>query len=63
MSEKAGEIVRDGADYRCERCHTVTALARGGLIPICSHCGFDTFDLANPRFEQSDGSLGPHEPG
>jgi hypothetical protein len=63
MSEKAGEIVRDGADYRCERCHEVTSLRRGALIPTCPNCGFDTFDLANPRFETPEGKLGPHEPG
>lgn len=63
MSEKAGEIVRDGADYRCERCHSISTLTRGGLIPLCPNCGFDAFDLANPRFEQPDGSLAPHEPG
>ena len=63
MSEKAGEIVRDGADYRCERCHTITPMARGQLIPTCPNCGFDTFELANPRFQAPDGSLGPHEPG
>ena len=63
MSEKAGETVRDSADYRCERCHKVTHMTRGALIQPCPHCGYDTFDISNPRFERRDGSLGPHEPG
>jgi predicted nucleic acid-binding Zn-ribbon protein len=63
MSEKMGEMARDGANYRCERCRHVLPLAGGELIPACPNCGFDTFDLANPRFETKDGVLGPHEPG
>jgi Zn finger protein HypA/HybF involved in hydrogenase expression len=63
MSEKAGEIAREASDYRCERCHKVTRIARGALIPACPHCGFGTYDLSNPRFETKDGHLGPHEPG
>lgn len=63
MSEKAGETAREGANYRCERCHQVTALPKGALIPSCPHCGYHTYDLSNPRFERRDGSLGPHEPG
>lgn len=63
MSEKAGEIARESADFRCEKCHEVTRVARGALIPACPHCGFGTFDISNPRFEAKDGSLGPHEPG
>ena len=63
MSEKAGEIARESSDYRCERCHKVTRIARGDLIPTCPHCGYGTFDISNPRFETKDGHLGPHEPG
>ena len=63
MSEKTGETVRDSADYRCEKCHKVTRMIRGALIQPCPYCGHDTFDIANPRFERRDGSLGPHEPG
>jgi Zn finger protein HypA/HybF involved in hydrogenase expression len=63
MTEKVGETVRDSADYRCERCHTVTHMTRASLIQPCPHCGYDTFDISNPRFERRDGSLGPHEPG
>jgi len=63
MSEKAGETAREGANYRCERCHQMTTFSIGTLIPLCPHCGFDTYDLSNPRFERRDGSLGPHEPG
>ena len=62
MSEKVGEIARESSDYRCERCHAVTRIARGALIPPCSHCGYETYDISNPRFERRDGSLGPHEP-
>jgi len=63
MSEKQGEIARESSGYRCEQCHQVTAIARGALIPACPHCGFGTFDIANPRLERRDGTLGPHEPG
>jgi Zn finger protein HypA/HybF involved in hydrogenase expression len=63
MSEKVGEVAREGADYRCERCHAITPMARGELIAPCPKCGYDTYDLSNPRFETRDGSLGPHEPG
>ena len=63
MTEKAGETARESANYRCERCHQVTALALGALIPACPFCGYDTYDLSNLRFEQRDGTLGPHEPG
>jgi Zn finger protein HypA/HybF involved in hydrogenase expression len=63
MTEKVGETVRDSADYRCERCQAVTPMVRGGLIQPCPKCGYDTFDIVNPRFERRDGSLGPHEPG
>ncbi len=58
MTEKAGETAREGANYRCERCHQVTPLPQGVLIPVCKFCGFDTYDLSNPRFERRDGSLG-----
>jgi Zn finger protein HypA/HybF involved in hydrogenase expression len=63
MSEKTGEIARESSNYRCERCHQVTAFSQGVLIPACPQCGFESFDIANPRFERPDGSLGPHEPG
>jgi Zn finger protein HypA/HybF involved in hydrogenase expression len=63
MSEKMGEIARESSDYRCERCHQVTRITRGALIPPCPHCGYGTYDISNPRFERQDGSLGPHEPG
>jgi len=62
MTEKAGEIARETADYRCENCHRLIHLSLGELIPKCPHCGFETFDLSNPRFERKDGTLGPHEP-
>jgi len=63
MREKVGEVARGSANYRCERCHTVTALTRGNLIQPCPHRGYDTCDLSNPRCERKDGSLVPHEPG
>jgi Zn finger protein HypA/HybF involved in hydrogenase expression len=63
MSEKSGEIARESSNYRCERCHQVTALSRGALILACPQCGFESFDISNPRFERPDGTLGPHEPG
>jgi len=63
MSEKVGEIARESSDYRCEQCHEVTHIARGELIPLCPNCGAGTYDIANPRFMDRDGVLGPHEPG
>ena len=63
MSEKMGEIARESSNYRCARCRQVTALSQGDLIPACPYCGYDTYDVSNPRFEAGDGSLGPHEPG
>lgn len=63
MTEKVGETVRDSGDYRCERCHKITRMIKGALVQPCPHCGHDTFDISNPRFEKRDGSLGPHEPG
>ncbi len=62
MSEKSGEMARESAAYRCERCHKTTRVEKGELIPTCPHCGFETFDLSNPRFEARDGTLGPHKP-
>jgi Zn finger protein HypA/HybF involved in hydrogenase expression len=50
MSEKVGETVRDSADYRCERCHQTLRMGQGALIQPCPQCGYDTFDIANPRF-------------
>ena len=63
MSEKIGEIARESSDYRCEQCHQVTRIARGDLIPACPNCGFGSYDISNPRFENKQGVLGPHEPG
>ena len=62
MTEKTGEVVRASGDYRCERCHKTTHLVLDDVFPTCPHCGYDTFDIANPRFETRDGKLGPHEP-
>ena len=50
MSEKSGEIARESSNYRCERCHQTLSMARGVLIQPCPQCGYDTFDIANPRF-------------
>jgi len=63
MSEKIGEIARESADYRCERYHKPTRLDEGVVIPARPHCGYDTYDLSNLRFEGKNGSLRPHEPG
>ncbi|HMH66198.1 MAG TPA: hypothetical protein VK515_11450 [Rhizomicrobium sp.] len=63
MSEKTGEIARESTNYRCERCHQVTPISQGALIPVCPQCGFETFDISNPRLGRPDGSLGPHDPG
>ena len=51
MSEKATEIARETGEYRCERCHKLTKLRKGDLIPPCVHCGYDTYDLRNRRFD------------
>jgi len=39
MTEKAGETARESANYRCGRCHQVTMLSRGSLIPVCPFRG------------------------
>jgi Zn finger protein HypA/HybF involved in hydrogenase expression len=62
MTEKTGEIVRETGLYRCENCNTHLSLNTGEIFPKCPHCGRETFDISNARFEQKDGSLGPHEP-
>jgi len=50
MAEKTDETARESGDYTCAQCGTVIALRRGGLIPRCPRCRFDTFALRNPRF-------------
>lgn len=62
MTEKVGEIVRATGDYICERCHTHTRFVKDDVFSKCPHCGYDTFDIFNARFEKKDGTLGPHEP-
>ncbi|HEX3653671.1 MAG TPA: hypothetical protein VHU18_12700 [Rhizomicrobium sp.] len=54
MTEKAGETARENAEYRCERCERLVKLRTGDLIPTCPNCGFDTFDIYNPRVPQPD---------
>ncbi len=54
MTEKAGETARENAEYRCERCEQRLKLRSGDLIPTCPHCGFDTFDIYNPRVPQPE---------
>jgi len=54
MSEKAGETARENAEYHCERCELLLRLKAGDLIPACPHCGFDTFDIFNPRVPQPE---------
>jgi Zn finger protein HypA/HybF involved in hydrogenase expression len=48
--EKTGETAREGGELRCEKCGGVLRVERGVLIPSCPQCGFDTFELLNPRF-------------
>lgn len=50
MSEKTGETAREAGEFRCVSCGETVSLERGLLIPRCPRCGFDTFDLGNPRF-------------
>jgi predicted nucleic acid-binding Zn-ribbon protein len=50
MTEKTGETVRDSGEFRCEKCGATFTLSRGLLMPACPNCGFDTFDIHNPRF-------------
>jgi ribosomal protein L37AE/L43A len=54
MTEKAGETARENAEYRCERCEQRTKLRAGDLIPLCPKCGFETFDIYNPRVQQPE---------
>ena len=63
MSEKAGETARENAEYQCEQCHNVIRLRSGDLIPPCPNCGFDTYDLRNRRFEQSEDAPNPQPEG
>jgi DNA-directed RNA polymerase subunit RPC12/RpoP len=54
MTEKTSETARESGEYRCESCGRTIGLERGVLIPRCPYCGFDTFDLCNPRFATSE---------
>jgi predicted nucleic acid-binding Zn-ribbon protein len=54
MTEKAGETARENAQYRCERCEQLIKLRSGDLIPPCPNCGFDTYDIHNPRVPQPE---------
>ena len=54
MTEKAGGTARENAEYRCERCERMVKLRMGDLVPVCPHCGFDTFDIYNPRVPQPE---------
>lgn len=54
MTEKAGETARENAEYRCERCKQHLTLRTGDLIPRCPNCGFETFDIYNPRVQQPE---------
>ena len=62
MTEKTGEIAQETANYRCENCNQHLRLSMGDLIPKCPNCGHEVFDISNPRFENKDGTLAPHEP-
>jgi Zn finger protein HypA/HybF involved in hydrogenase expression len=44
MAAKSGEKAQETGDFRCERCHQQTHVAKGDTIPKCPHCGNDTFD-------------------
>ena len=48
--EKTGEPARESGELRCEKCGHVVHVGLGVLIPRCPQCGFDTFELRNPRF-------------
>ena len=52
--EKTGETARESGDFLCEKCGNTISVTRGGLIPRCPHCGFDTFELRNPRFASTE---------
>ena len=54
MTEKTGETARENAEYRCEQCEALMKLRAGDLIPTCPKCGFDTFDIFNPRVPQPE---------
>ena len=54
MTEKTGEPARENAEYRCERCNSIVKLQVGDIFPACSKCGFDTFDIVNPRVQQPE---------
>jgi ribosomal protein L37AE/L43A len=44
MSAHTGESAQETGDFRCERCHQQTHVAKGHKIPRCAHCGNDEFD-------------------
>jgi len=54
MTEKAGETARENEEYSCERCQRRVRLRSGDLIPACPNCGFETFDIYNPRVPQPE---------
>ncbi len=54
MTEKAGETARENAEYVCERCEKHIRLRSGDLIQPCPNCGFETFDIYNPRVPQPE---------
>jgi Zn finger protein HypA/HybF involved in hydrogenase expression len=52
--EKTGETARESGEFRCEKCGHLVSLERGLLIPRCPQCGFDSFELRNPRFANTE---------
>jgi Zn finger protein HypA/HybF involved in hydrogenase expression len=52
--EKTAETARETGEFRCRNCAHVLPLVRGTMIPACPACGFDTFELLNPRFATTE---------
>ena len=52
--EKTGETARESGNFRCEQCGHTLSIPRGALMPRCPQCGFDTFELQNPRFASTE---------
>jgi ribosomal protein L37AE/L43A len=43
LSAKAGEVARETAAYRCEKCNHRQDIRAGALISECSNCGNASF--------------------
>ncbi len=45
MSAQAGDKVREGGEFHCEKCHQRVRVHRGAKLPRCPNCGNPTFEI------------------